>query len=251
MINAAAVKSNSGGPFDFEVSASISLSPVGSGLALVGRRSAWRLHAHRPRHGLHRHLLDAVRRQGHRPPPEAPLANHDISFGVHGDQFHLNNPVWLTTQLGGGHRASHRRRRLDRAGHDAHPGALGAGRHQAARRSQIHAGHSRRASGRRRTAITSQSATSTTIGRNRLRPATAASLLPIYQPNLYHTRFSPKGSLEYGRPTTIGRSPARSAWPTASRPCASSTIFDRHQARPASRQPQSQSAPGDRRSARS
>ena len=39
--------------------------------------------------------------------PDGPEGMHDISFGIHGDQFHSNNPIWLTTNWGAGMASSY------------------------------------------------------------------------------------------------------------------------------------------------
>lgn len=97
LVNAAAVRSNTGGLIDWEVSASnfsylqsnqrapySGAQPYG-GWTQTGRNTVYT--------GTYWTLLDLkgiVR-------PEGALIGHDISFGLHGDQFHLNNPTWVTT----------------------------------------------------------------------------------------------------------------------------------------------------------
>jgi iron complex outermembrane receptor protein len=192
LTNALAVKSNSGGPFDFEISAShftylqsdqrspYSAAPVGytsSGKDVRYNGTYWTLLD-----------LKGILR------PDGVLAGHDISFGLHGDQFHLNNPTWLTTDWTTGMASSY--------GVAASIGS-GTTRTQAlwAQDSwkfdrdfkltlggrwehwQASDGYNQSLSG-----ITANGLAST---------ATAASTLPLYQPNLYHTRFSPKGSLQW------------------------------------------------------
>ena len=107
MVNAAAVRSNSGGPFDFEVSASNftylqsdQISPWSAAVPFGGYTQTGRDTVFT---GTYWTLFDA---KGIVRPPEGLLQGHDISFGVHGDQFHLNNPVWLTTNWTAGTDAS-------------------------------------------------------------------------------------------------------------------------------------------------
>ena len=106
LINSFDVKSNTRGLWDFEVSASNfdylqsdQVSP------LQRRRARRRLHAERQERGLHRHLLDAPRPQGDLPALRLD-GPHEASFGLHGDQFHLNNPTWLTWNWTAGTAAS-------------------------------------------------------------------------------------------------------------------------------------------------
>ncbi len=193
MVNAAAVKSNSGGPFDFEVSASNftylqsdQVSPFSAtppaGYTLNGRDQVFT--------GTYWTLFDA---KGIARPPEGPLQGHDISFGVHGDQFHLNNPTWLTYNWASG---------------------LGANTGTAASISQ---GTTRTQALWAQDAIKLREDLKFTAGiRGEVWQASngynqsaninafGTALIgapitrqPIFQPNQYSTRFSPKGSLEY------------------------------------------------------
>ncbi|MGD9542212.1 TonB-dependent receptor [Methylocystis sp.] len=191
MVNAAAVRSNSGGLFDFEVSASnftylqsdqrspwSAAVPLG-GYTQTGRNTVFT--------GTYWSLFDA---KGIVRPPEGILQGHDISFGLHGDQFHLNDPVWLTSNW--------------TAGTSASTGAAvsiaqGTTRTQALWFQDafyvvpdlkftvgLRGEHWQASDGY------NQSASVNNFGTG-LRSASA----PIYQPNLYSTRFSPKASLEY------------------------------------------------------
>ena len=96
LINAASVKSNTGGLFDWEVSASHfnylqsdQRSPW-SAISTGGYTAAGK---DTRNDGTYWTLLDlkGIFR------PEGPGGKHEISFGAHGDQFHLNNPSYLTT----------------------------------------------------------------------------------------------------------------------------------------------------------
>ncbi|GLI91766.1 TonB-dependent receptor [Methylocystis echinoides] len=194
MVNAAAVKSNSGGPFDFEVSASnftyldsdqvapwSAAVPYG-GFTLNGRDSVFK--------GTYWTLFDA---KGIARPAEGPLVNHDISFGVHGDQYHLNNPVWVTSNWA--------------AGMAANTGvatsiAQGTTRTQALwaqdaikLRDDLKFTAGIRGEVWQASNGYNQSANLNTLGTGLT--GAPSTWLPIYQPNQYSTRFSPKGALEY------------------------------------------------------
>ncbi len=192
LVNNAAIRSNSGGPFDFEISASHfnylqsdQRAPYSgaytAGYTQTGRNAVYT--------GTYWTLLDLkgiVR-------PDGALANHDISFGLHGDQFHLNNPTWLTLDWPAGTSAAYA------------PASIGNGttRTQAlwaqdawklredlkftvglrGEHWQASDGYNQSLGGLNATGLGST--------------ASQTSLLPIYQPNLYHTRWSPKGSLQW------------------------------------------------------
>lgn len=216
LTNAAAIKSNTGGVFDWEVSAShftylqsdqrtpssalasTAANPFG-GYTRNGRDS--RLN------GTYWTLLDLkgiVR-------PEGFLQGHDISFGLHGDHFHLNNPVWLTTSWTAGQAASYG---------VALSSAKGTTRTQALWIQdawRLHPnfkftvgvrGEHWQASDGYNQQLPGLNALQTSWGPTYPRNATPSqrlavdaayqkSTLPIIQPNLYHTRFSPKGSLQW------------------------------------------------------
>jgi iron complex outermembrane receptor protein len=193
LTNALSVKSNTGGLFDFEISAahftylqSDQRSPytaaVPFGYSSTGKNARF--------DGTYWTLLDLkgiVR-------PEGWLAGHDISFGLHGDHFHLNNPTWLTTNWTAG---------MASAYGVAVSIAQGTTRTQAlwfqdawkfAPDFKFTVGgrweHWQASDGYNQS-LTGINATGTGS------TSTALSRLPIYQPNLYHTRFSPKGSLQW------------------------------------------------------
>jgi len=197
LINSAAVRSNSGGLFDFEISASHfnylqsnQRSPYSgaytAGYTQTGRNAVYT--------GTYWTLLDlkGILR------PDGALSGHDISFGLHGDQFHLNNPTWLTTNWTAGTSAAYgvvasigngttRTQALWAQDawkiRDDLKFTVGIrGEHWAATD-----GYNQGLSG----------INAIGFGAGPLTPNFANSLLPIYQPNLYHTRFSPKGSLQW------------------------------------------------------
>jgi iron complex outermembrane receptor protein len=192
LVNNASVRSNSGGPFDFEISASHfnylqsnQRAPFSgaypAGYTQTGRNAVYT--------GTYWTLLDLkgiVR-------PDGALAGHDISFGLHGDQFHLNNPTWLTLDWTTGTSTAYA------------PASIGNGttRTQALWAQDawkirddlkftvgIRGEHWQASDGYNQS-LGNLSATGLAS------TAQASSLLPIYQPNLYHTRFSPKGSLQW------------------------------------------------------
>lgn len=210
LTNAAAIKSNTGGVFDWEISAShftylqsdqrtpssalasTTANPFG-GYTQNGRDQ--RLN------GTYWTLLDLkgiVR-------PEGFLKGHDISFGLHGDQFHLNNVVWLTSNWTAGQAASYGVPFSTAQGttrtqalwvQDAwrlHPNfKLTVG---------VRGEHWQASDGYNQT-LPGVNALQTSWGPTApFTPARLAayqsSTLPIIQPNLYHTRFSPKGSLQW------------------------------------------------------
>jgi iron complex outermembrane receptor protein len=107
LVNSLALKSNTQGVFDFELSASHFTYPFSSqrspwsgvpstatnpfgGYTQTGRDTIFT--------GTYWTLLDlkGIYR------PDGPEGVHDISFGIHGDQYHSNNPIWLTTNWGAG-----------------------------------------------------------------------------------------------------------------------------------------------------
>ncbi|PWB95926.1 TonB-dependent receptor [Methylosinus sporium] len=192
LTNALAVKSNTGGPFDFEVSAShftylqsdqrspYTAAPVG--YSSTGKDVRY--------NGTYWTLLDlkGILR------PDGVLAGHDISFGLHGDQFHLNNPTWLTTNWTSGMASSY-----------GVAASIGNG---TTRTQALWAQDAWRISkefkftvgGRWEHWVASDGYNQSlgSINANGFgSTATALSMLPTYQPVLNHTRFSPKGSLQW------------------------------------------------------
>ncbi len=194
LTNAAAVKSNTGGVFDWEISASnftylqsdqvapYSAAVPSGGYTQTGKNAVYT--------GTYWTLFDMkgiVR-------PEGILAGHDISFGLHGDQFHLNNPTWLTTNWTAGTSSAYgvaasigdgTTRTQALWAQDAFKiqenlkATLGIrGEHWVASN-----GYNQQLGGIAATGFGST--------------ANLTSQLPIYQPNLYATRFSPKGSLQW------------------------------------------------------
>ncbi|ULO22835.1 TonB-dependent receptor [Methylocystis sp. SB2] len=194
MVNAAAVRSNSGGPFDFEVSASNftylqsdQISPWSAAVPFGGYTQTGRDTVFT---GTYWTLFDA---KGIVRPPEGILQGHDISFGVHGDQFHLNNPVWLTSNWTGG---------TDASTGAAVTIAQGTTRTQALwfQDAFFITPDLKFTTGLRGEHWTASNGYNQQAGVNNFGTALTGSTLswlPIYQPNLYSTRFSPKGSLEY------------------------------------------------------
>ena len=194
MVNAGAIRSNTGGPIDFELSASNftyldsnQISPWSAAIPLGGYTQTGRNTVFT---GTYWTLLDG---KGIVRPPDGLLKGHDISFGFHGDQFHLNNPVWLTWNW--------------TAGMNASTGAAvsiaqGTTRTQALWFQDAFniAPDLKMTVGLRGERWTASDGYNQQAGVNNFGTALSgnpASWLPIYQPNLYSTRFSPKGSLQY------------------------------------------------------
>lgn len=210
LVNNASVRSNTGGPFDYEVSASHfnylqsnQRSPYSgaytAGYTQTGRNAVFT--------GTYWTLVDlkGILRPG------GVLANHDISFGLHGDQFHLNNPTWLTTDWTAGTSAS-----------QGIVASIGNGttRTQAVwaqdawklrddlkltvglRGEQWKAtdGYNQGLSGINSNGFGASPTYPANPTAAQIAAANArffSSLLPIYQPNQYHARWSPKGSLQW------------------------------------------------------
>jgi iron complex outermembrane receptor protein len=216
LVNSAAVKSNTGGVFDFEVSASNftylqsdQRSPYSGAVPFGGYTSTGKDTRY---NGTYWTLLDL---KGIVRPDVGLLAGHDISFGLHGDQFHLNNPVWMTTDWTSGMASSY--------GVVASIGD-GTTRTQALWAQDafklrdglkftvgIRGEHWQASDGYNQSL---GNINATGFGST----AKLSSMLPIYQPNLYHTRFSPKASLEWvadANWTIIGSIGLANRFPTA------------------------------------
>ncbi|PPD42657.1 MAG: TonB-dependent receptor [Methylocystis sp.] len=199
LTNALAVRSNTGGLFDFELSASHFTYPYSSsrsawsaspsttaapfgGYTATGRDTIFT--------GTYWTLLDL---KGIVRPPSGILQNHDISFGLHGDQYHSNNPVWLTTNWTAGMQTS--------LG-VAQSIASGTTRTQAlwvqdAIKLRPDLKFTVGVRGEHWQASDGYNQQSGVNATGNALTGTAATRLPIYQPNQYSTRFSPKGSLEW------------------------------------------------------
>lgn len=199
LTNALSVKSNTGGVFDWDLSASHFTYPSSSqrspwsavpsttaapfgGYTITGRDQKLT--------GTYWTLLDLkgiVR-------PEGFLQGHNISFGLHGDQYHMNNPIWMTTNWGSGQASS--------LGAAAQSIASGTTRTQALWAQDawrlhpafkltlgIRGEHWQASDGYNQSTGINATGTGFT--------GAAGTRNPIFQPNLYHTRFSPKGSLQW------------------------------------------------------
>jgi len=195
LTNALSVKSNTHGVFDWELSAShftylnsaqvspnTAVSPFGyssTGKVAVNTGTYWTL----------LDLKGILRPEG-----DGLLHGHEVSFGLHGDQYHLNNPTYLTTSWPSGLSAS-----------TGVASSIGDGttRTQALwvqdawkfapdfKLTVGVRGEHWQASDGYNQALSGLNALGTSATGN------LASTLPIYQKNLYHTRFSPKGSLQW------------------------------------------------------
>ena len=202
MTNAGSVKSNTGGLFDYEITASNftylqsnQVNPYSMAYPYGGVTEAGRV---QKGGGTYWTDVDAngILR------PEGALKAHIVTFGLHGDQHHLNNPVYYTSQWTQGEQAS-----------TGLPQTIAQG---TTRTKALWA----------QDAIKINDATKFTVGirgenwiaSNGINQVTNSNLIafnglpaygksnvaqygppgmPVYQPTLYRTRFSPKGSLEY------------------------------------------------------
>jgi len=192
LVNNASIRSNSGGVFDYEISASHfnylqsnQRSPFSgawtAGYTQQGRNAVYT--------GTYWTLLDLkgiVR-------PDGALAGHDISFGLHGDQFHLNNPTWLTSNWTAGTSTAYAAASIGNG--TTRTQALWAQdawklRNDLKFTVGIRGEHWQASDGFNQSL---GGLTNTALGST----ANIKSLLPVYQPNLYHTRWSPKGSLQW------------------------------------------------------
>jgi iron complex outermembrane recepter protein len=196
LTNAAAVKSNTGGLFDFEVSASnftylssnqnapySGAVPYG-GWTVTGRDTSYT--------GTYWTLLDLkgiVR-------PEGYLKDHDISFGLHGDQFHLNNPTWITTNWAMGQASSYGVASTIGDGTTRTRALWFQDAWKVTDRVKFTVGV-RGENWMASNGYNQQIPTSTLDPTGIPSIKQTASALPIFQPVLYHTRVSPKGSLEW------------------------------------------------------
>jgi len=196
LVNSGAVKSNTKGLWDFEISASNfdylqsdQVSPYSGAVPYGGYTQTGKVAVYT---GTYWTLLDAkgiVRPFGYDGP-------HEVSFGLHGDRFHLNNPTWLTSNWTAGPAASY-----------GVVSSIGDGTTQtqalwaqdAWKISKEYKltlgvrGEHWQASDGYNQLLPGLNATETALS-GKLIPT---SLLPIFQPVLFHTRFSPKGSFQW------------------------------------------------------
>jgi iron complex outermembrane receptor protein len=194
LINSAAIKSNSKGLWDFEISASNfdylqsdQLAPFSGAVPFGGYTQNGKNAVYT---GTYWTLLDAkgiFRPFGYDGP-------HELSFGLHGDRFHLNNPTWLTYDWTGGTAASL-----------GVVSSIGDGTTQTqalwlqdawkiSKQYKLTLG----VRGEHWEASDGYTQALNGIGVNGLTStAKPLSMLPIYQPVLYHSRFSPKGSFQW------------------------------------------------------
>ncbi|MGJ0507540.1 MAG: TonB-dependent receptor [Methylocystis sp.] len=216
LTNAAAVKSNTGGVLDWEVSASNfsylqsdQIAPYSGAVPYGGWTQSGRNTVFT---GTYWTLLDMkgiVR-------PDGALAGHDISFGLHGDQYHLNNPSFITTNWPMGTASAF--------------GAVASIGDGTTRTAALWAQDAWRINdafkftvGIRGENWVASNGFNQQIPNSALNPAGLPTSIPagalgIYQPNLYHTRFSPKGSLQWtpdDRWTITGSVGMANRFPTA------------------------------------
>ncbi len=195
LTNAGAIRSNTGGLFDFEISASnftylqsdqrqpfSGAIPYG-GYTATGRNQIFT--------GTYWTLFDAkgiVR-------PEGLLKDHDISFGLHGDHFNLNNPTYLTTWWPAGQNA-------------AIPGVAQSISQGSTRTQALWVQDAFKIDPKLKLTVgvrgehwTGSNGYNQSLGSLNAvglgSTASRASLLPVFQPVKNNTRFSPKGSLQW------------------------------------------------------
>jgi iron complex outermembrane receptor protein len=195
LVNSAAIKSNTKGVFDWEISASNfdylqsdQVSPYSGAVPYGGYTQTGKNTVYT---GTYWTLFDM---KGIARPDYGYLKGHEFSFGLHGDRFHLNNPTWLTSDWTAGSQAS-----------TGVVASIGDGTTQTQAlwvqdawkinpnykvTLGIRGEHWEASDGYNQTLsnINAMGTGST---------ATAVSLLPVYQPVLYHTRYSPKGGVQW------------------------------------------------------
>jgi len=200
LVNSGAVKSNTNGLFDYEISASnfsylqSNQNSPWSGAFPYG---GWTQFGRTIKNGgTYWTLLDA---KGILRPQEGLFKGHAISFGLHGDQFNLNNPTYWNYSWTGGESTSYG---------FAQTIARGTTRTKALWfqdafdivpdlkfTTGVRAENWIASNGLNQAEPGSQAATG--FGYTSVPKNAAAQMMPVYQPNLYSTRWSPKGSLEY------------------------------------------------------
>ena len=224
LINSGAVKSNSGGLFDYEISAS-NFDYLQSNQNLPWSGSypygGWTQFGRTVKNGgTYWTLVDA---KGIVRPETGLLQGHAISFGLHGDQFNLNNPVYFNTNWTAGESSSYGLAQSIAQGttrtkalwaQDAFDIVPDLKLTTGIRAENWVASNGYNQAFPSSVKATPGSSSATAIGfcptgfgycpgtgspaqnAAALRNA-AVGMMPTYQPNLYSTRWSPKGSLEY------------------------------------------------------
>jgi iron complex outermembrane receptor protein len=195
LVNSAVIKSNTKGVFDWEISASNfdylqsdQVSPYSGavpygGFTQTGKNSVYT--------GTYWTLFDA---KGIARPDYGALGGHEFSFGLHGDRFHLNNPTWLTNSWTAGTSSS-----------TGVVASIGDGTTQtqalwAQDAWKINPNYKLTLGIRGEHWEASDGYNQTLGGINATgtgSTATRLSTLPVYQPVLNHTRYSPKGALQW------------------------------------------------------
>ena len=201
LTNAGAIKSNTGGLFDYEISASNftylennTMQPNSGAVPYGGWTSTGRVNK---LGGTYWTLFDA---NGIVRPDDGLLKGHNISFGMHGDQFNLNNPTYYTLSWPSGEASAYGFAQTIARG-TTRTKALWV---QDAKNLTddikltvgLRAENWMATNGINQSNPVSLPATGFGLIAP-YNPSQIAQMNPIYQPNLYSTRFSPKGSLEY------------------------------------------------------
>ena len=221
LTNAAAVRSNTGGLFDYEISASNftylqndQRNPWSAAVPYGGYTQTGRVNK---QGGTYWTLLDI---NGILRPEDGLLKGHNISFGMHGDQFNLNNPTYYTLDWASGEASAYGFAQTIARG-TTRTKALWV---QDAKNLTddlkltvgLRAENWMATNGVNQTNPYSMPAT----GFGVIAPYTQTQIRdmnPVYQPNLYSTRFSPKGSLEYkydSKWTVVGNIGMANRFPT-------------------------------------
>jgi iron complex outermembrane receptor protein len=194
LINSAAIKSNTKGLWDFEISASNfdylqsdQVSPYSGAVPYGGYTQTGKNAVYTGTYWTLFDMKGIVRPFGYDGP-------HEVSFGLHGDQFHLNNPTWLTTDWTAGTQAS--------------TGVVSSIGDGTTRTQALWVQDAWKINPQYKLTLgirgehweASNGYTQSLGGINVTGTGSTAApitMLPIYQPVLEHTRASPKGSLQW------------------------------------------------------
>lgn len=200
LTNSGAIKSNSNGLFDYEISASnfsylqSNQNTPWSGAYPYG---GWTQFGRTIKNGgTYWTLLDA---KGILRPQEGVLKNHAISFGLHGDQFVLNNPTYFNYSWTGGESTAYGLAQTIAQGTTRTKALWVQDAFDIIPDLKFTTGvraENWLANGLNQSLPGTISPTGFGYSGTPPRSA-AASAMPIYQPDKYSTRWSPKGSLEY------------------------------------------------------
>ena len=195
LTNSGSIKSNSGGVLDFELSASNfsvlqldQISPFSGAFPFGGYTSTGRDLRFG---GTYWTLLDL---KGIARPDNEIFKDHNISFGLHGDQFHSNNPVYLTTNWPSGMSSSYGVQASNSSGTTRTQALWFQDAWRVDDRTKVTFG----LRGENWKASNGYMQGLTSISLNGLPGSSPLStMLPRYYPALDYLRFSPKASIEH------------------------------------------------------